>query len=461
MSIARHRPHDGMSRWLPPWTGLRNRLRRRVALATGLALAITPLAACGSDVFYGDDGGGGKVTLTWYINPDPDVPPGTDPSDFGQPGIATRCSTDEYDIETQVLPTSATEQRIQLARRLAAEDSSIDLMSLDPVFVAEFADAGFLETIPDDMQSDVTDGTLQGAVTGAMWEDELVVVPFWANTQVLWYRKSLAEAAGLDMTQPVTWDQIIDAASEQGGTVGVQANKYEGYVVWINALIAGAGGDIVSDTEAGADASVDIGSEAGQDAAAIVQKLANSPAAEADLSVSNEGTVLVPFATDPGGFQVNWTFVYANYQADKAVAKDLGWARYPQTVEGEESKPPIGGIDIGVSDFSENPEFALEAAQCIASDENQVTFAMQTGQMPSSETAYEAQELTEAVPPDLLQLFQESVDTAGPRPASPYWASIVNAILNEWHPADSVNPDSTPEESAAFIEAVLQGNSLV
>ena len=44
------------------------------------------------------------------------------------------------------------------------------------------------------------------------------------------------------MTQPVTWDQIIDAASENGATVGVQANKYEGYVVWINALVEGAGG---------------------------------------------------------------------------------------------------------------------------------------------------------------------------------------------------------------------------
>ena len=32
-----------------------------------------------------------------------------------------------------------------------------------------------------------------------------------------------------------------------------------------------------------------------------------------DLSVSNEGTVLGAFATDKGGFQVNWTFVYNNY----------------------------------------------------------------------------------------------------------------------------------------------------
>ena len=75
-----------------------------------------------------------------------------------------------------------------------------------------------------------------------------MVAPLWANTQVLWFRKSLTEKAGLDMTKPVTWDQVIDAAADNDSTVGVQANNYEGYVVWINALVEGAGGSIVTDT---------------------------------------------------------------------------------------------------------------------------------------------------------------------------------------------------------------------
>ena len=49
------------------------------------------------------------------------------------------------------------------------------------------------------------------------WNDQVVAAPQWANTQVLWFRKSLAEAAGLDMSQPVTWDQVIDAAERVTG----------------------------------------------------------------------------------------------------------------------------------------------------------------------------------------------------------------------------------------------------
>jgi len=436
------------------WSGHEPLARHRIGIVAAVAIA-APLLLLGCG---GDDSG--TPTLTWYINPDPNPPEGFTGA-FGQAGIAERCSTDEYTVDTELLPTSASEQRIQLLRRLSAEDPSIDLMSLDPVFTAEFAEAEALGEIPAADQQVLSDGVLQGATDGASWGGQLVVAPLWANTQVLWYRKSVADAAGLDMTQPVTWDQIIDAASDNGGYVGVQANKYEGYVVWINALVEGAGGDIVSDTEAGADASVDIGSEAGGEAARIIRKLADSSAAMPDLSVSNEGTVLGPFATDQGAFQVNWTFVFNNYAGDEATMEDLGWARYPATVDGEESRPPIGGINVGIGAFTDQPEFALEAVQCITSLENQVHYAVETANMPARAAAYDDAELQEQFPTDLLELYRTSIDSAGPRPATAYWATIVNATLNKWHPANSVNPDSTPESSASFIEQALHGEVLL
>ncbi len=126
-----------------------------------------------------------------------------------------------------MLPQDANEQRIQLARRLAAHDSGIDIMSIDPPFSAEFSNAGFLAPIPQSLQDKLTQQSFKGATAAATWNGKLVVAPFWSNTQVLWYRKSFVQKAGIDMSQPVTWDQIIDAASKNGGKVAVQANKYE------------------------------------------------------------------------------------------------------------------------------------------------------------------------------------------------------------------------------------------
>lgn len=435
--------------------------RRLGAAAVSTLLASTLLAACGSS---------GKPELNWYINPD------------GQATLtqlAEACSTDDYDIRINLLPASATDQRTQLARRLAAGDSTTDLMSLDPVFVAEFANAGWLSEFEGpDAEEVVDDDVLAGAAETVMWEDKVYAAPQWANTQVLWYRKSLAEAAGLDMSQPVTWEQVIDAAADNDGTVGVQANRYEGYVVWINSLIQGAGGHIIDPetVEDGKDAKVTVDSEAGAAAAEVIQKLASSDAAQSDLTVSNEGTSLGAMfpaedaARPAGEFMTSWTFVYKNYvdlvgkpggPADEEQLKDLGWARYPATVEGEESKPPIGGIDIGVGAFSENVDWAKEAAKCVSSPEAQRDLAVNEGLMPSRASVYDDPKLVEAFPEDLLTLWRESIDSGGPRPKSAFYSQISSAVQSRWHSPNSVDPASTPEESAKFLRDVLSGKALL
>ncbi len=433
-------------------------VRKLAAAAAAAALSASVLAACG--------GGDGKPTLNWYINPD-----GQDTLN----ALAERCSTDDYDIAIQLLPASATDQRTQLARRLAAGDTSTDLMSLDPVFVPEFANAGWLAPFEGDLADTVLDDdVLAGAAETVTWNDQVVAAPQWANTQVLWYRKSLAEAAGLDMTKPVTWDQVIDAAADNGGTVGVQANKYEAYVVWINSLIQGAGGNILDpDTvEDGRDAKVTIDSDAGKAAAAVIQKLADSRAKQADFTTSNEGTSLgAMFPADGAGeFMTNWTFVYKNYEgligkpggpADEAELADLGWARYPQTVAGEESKPPIGGIDIGVGAYSKHVDFARQAAACVTDSDAQSELAVNEGLMPSRQSVYDSPELKDAYPADLLALWSESVDGGGPRPKSAFYSQISSAIQSRWHSPNSVSPTSTPKSSADFVTAVLRGEALL
>ena len=427
MHSLRHRP--------------RRSTRRRVAAAGVGMTCVLGLVAC--------SGESGPPELIWYTNPDAG----------GQAAVAKNCSTDDYTITTQVLPQDASQQRIQLVRRLEAHDPEIDLMSIDPPFTAEFANAGLLADIPQDLQDKFRDQAFESASEAATWEDQLVVAPFWSNTQVLWYRKAFAEKAGLDMSQPVTWQQIIQAASENGGTVAVQANKYEGYSVWINALIAGAGGDIASETERGDDASIDIASDAGRAAAQVIQNLADSEAAPADLSVSNEGTAGATFGSDSGAFMVNWTYIWGNYGDDR-LGDDIGFARYPQTVEGEESRPPYGGIGIGVSAYSDNKDLAVSALECLTSPENQAVNAELTGNMPSSEAGYAQPQVKELFPPELIDLFQQSLEDAAPRTLTPYWSDISGAIQTTWHPPASVDQD-TPEESATFIQDVLKGRSLL
>ncbi|GGF54290.1 sugar ABC transporter substrate-binding protein [Marmoricola endophyticus] len=423
------------------------RWRRPVVAGLGLGLAASLLAACG---------GSGGTTLTWYINPD----------NGGQDAVAKNCSTDDYTIKTQVLPQDAGQQRVQLARRLAAKDSGIDIMSIDPPYTAEFANAGFLAPFPESMQDALREQSFDGATKAATWQDKIVVAPLWSNVQVLWYRKSFVQKAGIDMSKPVTWDQIIKAASANGGKVAVQANKYEGYSVWINALISGAGGELASNTSRGDDATIDVSSQAGKDAAKVVAELARSKAAPADLSVSQEGQAGATFGSDQGAFLVNWTYIWTNYdETQPEVKKDLGYAPYPETVAGDgsttTSRPPYGGIGIGVSKYSDHVEDAIEATACITKPTNQGVNAELTGNMPASAAGYDYKPLKKIYPQDLLDLWQRSLDRAAPRTVTPYWSDISGALQSTWHPPSAVNPDTTPEKSAQFIRDVLKQKKLL
>lgn len=428
--------------------------RRTRPLAVLAAVAVVaPLAACAS-------GDGSTPVLTWYINPDAG----------GQARIAASCTEEAdgaYRIETELLPRDAASQREQLARRLAAKDASIDLMSLDPVFIAEFAEAGFLAPVPDDVAQATTQDVVQGAIDASTWKDELVAVPFWANTQLLWYRTSVAEAAGLDMSQPVTWDQIMEAAGSQDKLLAVQGAKAESLTVWINALVEGAGGHVVENPEAPAeDIELGLVSDAGREAARIMGEIGSSGLGGPGLPSENESASLELFQGDDASFMVNWPFVWSSTQdavesgaLDQAVLDDIGWALYPQTVEGEQARPPYGGISLGVGAFSAHPDLAYQAAECIVQPENQAAYFVTDGNPPASTTAYDDPEVQETFP--MADLIRDSLEQAAPRPKTPFYNEVSTGLQQTWYPPSDVDPQTTPERSSEYITAVLRGERLL
>ena len=428
------------------------RSRPKSAAVATLAMGTMLLTGCGSAESV--------TTLTWYINPDAG----------GQAAIAASCTEEAdgaYRIETSLLPTDAAAQREQLARRLAAGDTSMDIMSIDPPFIPELAEPGFLAPIPEDSIDGFSENVLEGALAGATWKDELVTVPFWANTQILWYRESVAEAAGLDMSQPVTWDQLIDAATEQDKLLGVQGSPAESMTVWINALVESAGGQILENPEAPAD-ELELGltSEAGQEAARIIGTIGAEGLGGPGLPTSTENTSLTLFQGDEGSFMVNYPFVWpatlGSVEAgsiDQSVVDDIGWALFPSVAEGEDTAPPLGGINLGVGAASDNPDLAYEAIECIVQPENQTEYFITNGNPPSNSEAYDDPAIEEDFP--MATTIRDSLELAAPRPQTPFYNEISTGLQQEWSPPNEVDPDVTPEESQEFITAVLRGERLL
>jgi len=416
------------------------------------ALFVSLLVGCG--------GSSGPATLNWYVNPD----------NGGQAQLAAKCtaaSNGAYRIATSTLPNDATAQREQLVRRLAAKDASIDLMSLDPPFIPEFASAGFLRPFAAAEAGELTAGVLSGPIESATWNDKLVAAPFWANTQLLWYRKSVAQKAGVDPSRtPVTWDQIIQLSASNGTTVEVQGNLYEGYMVWISALVSSAGGQILQNPEAGKNVKPAIDSEAGRKAAAVIAELGRSKAADPALSTTDEEAARAAFQGPTGAFMVNWAYVYGAAQEavakgalSQAVLDDIGWARYPRVDAGTESKPPLGGINLGVGAYGRHQDQAVQAVRCITSLESQTQYMVKSKNPGARAAVYDDAEVRRIFP--MADDIRTSIDGAAPRPKTPYYTDVSSAIQRTFHPQSAVDPARTPAKAGKLIVDVLHDKVLL
>lgn len=434
-----------------------SRSRAPAALAAVLLLPGL-LAACG------DGDAGGASTLTWYTIPD----------NGGQGEVAAACSEASdgaFTIQTASLPSDADAQREQLIRRLAANDSSIDLMSLDPPFIPEFAEAGFIADLPDDLADTLTEDVFDAAVESSTWRDQLVAAPMWTNTQLLWYRTSVAEEAGLDLDRlesgEFTWDEVITAAEDTGTTISVQANRYEGYTVWINALIEGAGGQVLTNPEADVDdLELGLDGEEATSAAQVIRDGVDAGVLGPAVSTSTEEEALALFQQDASGFMVNWPYVYEAFNGavesgalDQEFLDDLAWTTYPRTVEGEESAPPFGGGAVGVGAFAEDPELALEALECLVSPESQKLLWSVNGVPAATRSVYEDEEIQEQFP--AAEAIGESMENARPRPLTPYYGEVSQSLQRTWHPPGQIDPATAPQEAADLIRGVLAKEDLL
>ncbi len=310
----------------PIWTSLglkrgrraRSRFRVLIAAGGGAVLASALLAACGTS-----SASTGPVTLNFYNFPDPSG---------AVQSAADNCSAashGRYKIIYNKLQNAADQQRLQMARRLAAHDASMDILGLDVTWEAEFAQAGWIRPWTGTLKQQAIAGTLKGPLQTAIWRGQLVAVPYNSNTQLLWYRSDLVKKP------PTTWAQMFadaQALAKQGKPhlIEIQGAQYEGVVVWFNTLVASSGGSILNATSTAAK----LGPPAVR-ALTIMKTLASSSSADPSLGVQMEDQNRLAMEAGTAAFELNYPYVYPSMKADNPkLFKVFKWAPYPSVIAG-------------------------------------------------------------------------------------------------------------------------------
>ncbi len=388
----------------------------------------------------------GPTHVTWYVF---DEPSGA----FRE--AARRCteqSGDRYRIDIVSLPTDADQQREQLTRRLAAGDESIDIIGMDVIWTAEFAEAGWIREWPMRLTRRASAGRFPIAVQTATYKNALWATPFTTNAQLLWYRTDRVPKP------PETWDEMIDMAEKLGanGRIQAQGERYEGLTVFFVSLLASAGGSILD----GDGTQVSLAPEPTRKALTIMKRLATSPAADPGLSTSREDHARLAFETGHSSFMLNYSFVWPSALKNAPeVAANMGWARWPAAAPGLRSRVAVGGIDLAVSTYSRYPELAFHAADCLADKANQRIAAERGGLPPTLYALYDDPAVRRRLP--FADVLRATLNDAVERPRTPLYADVSLAISRTLHPMRDIDPDRDAARLRKAVQRALRSEGLL
>jgi len=412
-----------------------------VLVFAGLAGGL--IAGCGKSASVA----GGRATLNWYVFPEHS-------GAFAQAAAdCSQASGGRYTIAIQTLPSDADSQRQQLVRRLAAKDSSIDIIGMDVVWTAEFAEAGWILPWTGTAAQQVTSGTLAVPIQTATYKGRLYGAPANSNTQLLWYRKDLVPKP------PQTWDEMISMASALARRgkphyIEIQGKQYEGLTVWFNTLVNSAGGTILSGPT-----TVSLGSPAVA-AAGVMKKLATSAGADPSLSNQQEDQNRLAFENGTAAFELNYPFVYPSAQmnAPKIFAQ-MGYTRYPAVLAGKPSRVTIGGLNLGVSKYSSHPADAFTAAACMRNSAHQKIAAIKGGLPPTIAALYDDPGLAKPYP--FHQLIRDQLTSASVRPQTPLYSDVSLGLQKSLSPPSAIDRRTVLGNLKSELKLALSSGGLI
>src|SRR3954468_10609524 len=177
-------------------TGRRDTWRRGAVAVAAATLTASTVAACGG-------GAGGGVTLTVYYPPEQHFQNVIDQCNQQADGA--------YHIVNLTAPRAADGQREQMVRRLAAGDTSLDILGVDVTWPPEFAGAGWIVPWTGADEAEAKKDVLAGPLASATYDGKLYAATKHTNVQLLWYRDDLVPKP------PSTWDELIADAQQLKG----------------------------------------------------------------------------------------------------------------------------------------------------------------------------------------------------------------------------------------------------
>jgi multiple sugar transport system substrate-binding protein len=338
------------------------------------------------------------------------------------------------------LPESADEQRNQLVQRSEAKSPECDVMGIDVIWTAEFANQGWLKDVSPvvaQRRAEFIPSTLETLhYNGKYWG-----LPYNSNAALLYYRSDEVSQA------PKTWQDVYKVAAEKKG-ITYQGASYEGLTCDFLELLFSAGGKVLSDD--GKSPAIDS-PQTREVLDFMVNGIKDGAASRAVVAQMEEESRRT-FEQGKTTFMRNWPYAYAlgnksNIKGKFKITTLPGFGANP-------GSGVLGGTNLAISAYSKNPGGALAVIDYFTSDVGQRLIG-EGATPPATSAAYKDPSVRKAI--GLPDEIEQAVSQAKPRPVSPVYPQISQAIYQNVNKALSgqVSTDQAVNSMSSQIQKAL------
>lgn len=410
----------------------------------GLCLVALGLSACGG----GGDGGssgtkalqssdaeGASGSVTWCIGKDTSGAFKTAVDKFNE-------QNPKLEAKLLELPENADIQREQQIQRLRAESSECDVLGMDVIWTAEYAAAGWLYDLTPAVEEHEGE-FIPSTVETVEYEGKKWALPFNTNAGFLFYRTD-------EMPKPPsTWENVYAAAGKDNGLV-YQGERYEGLTVNFLELLYSAGGAVLSEDGE----TVEIDSPEARKVLEFMAKGIEDGAVSKAVTTYEEESSRRAFEAGNATFMRNWPYAYA-LGKESNIANDFAVTKFPG-FGGNEGAGVVGGYNLGISAFTDNPEGSLAFAEFLITEPVQKEMFLKAT-LPAVATAvYKDPDVKAEIP--FTEELLKAVEQAQARPVSPVYTEISEAIYNNVFEVlnGRQSADGAASKMSSEIESALQ-----
>jgi trehalose/maltose transport system substrate-binding protein len=398
----------------------------RVRGAALLAVAAVVLAGCGNDTEPAGGGGGGAAPELTGRGP---IKFATGKDTSGNMQVLVdewNAAHPKETVEIVELPEAADEQRKQMVQNAEAKSDEFTILNLDVVWTAEFAANRWVVELPQDQLG--LDDFLEPAVATGKYFDRLYAMPVYSDGGLLYYRKDLLDAAGVEA--PKTWKELFDACDKvkalpQGANVGCYAGqfeKYEGLTVNFSEAIQSAGGSVLDK-----DGKPTVNTQEAKDGLNfLVNGVKDKQFPQASITYKEEEGRRA-FQEGQLLFHRNWPYVYAKATATDGSSQVVGkFDVAPLPGKDGAGVSTLGGHNFAISSFAPNKATALDFIKFFTSEKAEKSNLLATSQAPTRTALYDDPEMVGKFP--YLTTLKESILGAVPRPQAVQYGDVTAAM---------------------------------